>query len=378
MNDGIKWGVPALAIAALGTAGIALGLTAYAHVTSERAVAQASVAAEAVDEEIGDLKAASTLANGQASAATDLAEAIVDGYGDRALADALLADATTAATLVDEAEGVAVPPPVTTDGGVLPPLWVSFGEIMALQGRLAELDEIGADASQQAAALADAEQQLAEGRSALYADAAADAQAVLDASPFATYETRIRAMHAIAQEGDDWYVEQDDSVEGYGALVTASADVQASQASEAARRAAPEYATRGPIEEFARSIAHGVQLDFAWDHVVNGLSSDEWYSGTAQYWYGDGGWGKINLSYSIDWNYTDDINAKAVVVHEVGHVQVVRDECAPIFEGPVFNSDDEVWATAWAIASGYDVPGSGIEAYGRPSDEQIAAAAGCI
>jgi hypothetical protein len=378
VNDGIKWGLPALAIAALGTAGIALGLTAYAHATSEAAAARAVAAADAVDEAVGDLRAASTLANGQSRAATDLAEALVDGYGDPALADALLADAASASTLVDDAAGVEVPAPIATDDGALPPVWVSFGEIMALQARLAELDAIGSDASQQADALADAEQQLAEGRSAFYADAAADAQAVLDASPFATYESRIRAMHAIAQEGDEWYVEQDDSVEGYDALVTASADVQASQASEAARRAAPEYATRGPIEEFARSIAHGVQLDFTWDHVVNGLSSDEWYSGTAQYWYGDGGWGKINLSYSIDWNYADDVNAKAVVVHEVGHVQVVRDECAPIFEGPVFNRQDEVWATAWAIASGYDVPGSGIEAYGRPSDEQIAAAAGCI
>lgn len=185
-------------------------------------------------------------------------------------------------------------------------------------------------------------------------------------------------MHAIAQDGDSWYVEQDDSAEGYQQLAAAVAAVQASQTAEAARRAAPEYASRGPIEEFARSIAHGVHLDFAWDHVVNGLSSEEWYSGTAQYWYADGGWAKINLSYSIDWSYADDVNAKAVVVHEVGHTQVVRPECTPIFESEVFGGDDEMWATAWAIAAGYDVPGSGIEAYGRPSDQQIAEAGRCV
>lgn len=378
MNDGIKWGIPALAIAALGTAGLALGLTAVAHATSERLAAQSSAAEASVDDVVGDLKAAATLANGQSLAASELAGGLVEGFGDPALAEALLADAASAEALRDEAAAVEAPASVATDGSPLPPIWVSLGELTALQGHLAELAAVGEDASQQATALADAEQQLADGRTELYADAAADAQGVLDASPFATYESRITAMHAIAQEGDDWYVAEDDSAEGYDVLVAAVADVQASQASEAARRAAPEYATRGPVEDFARSIAHGVQLDFTWDHVVNGLSSDEWYSGTAQYWYGDGGWGKINLSYSVDWNYADDVNAKALVVHEVGHTQVVREECAPIFEGPVFNRQDEVWATAWAIASGYDVPGSGIEAYGRPSDEQIAAAAGCI
>lgn len=377
MNDGIKWGLPVMAVAALGTVGIALGTTALAHASSERIAAQSVVAEAKVDEAVGELEGAATLADGQALEATQLAEGLVEGYGDAELGAALLADAAATDELVAAAQQVETPVPVPTDAGVLPPIWVSTGEVLALQAHLTELDEVGRDASAQLGALADAEQRLAEARTELYADAAADAQAQLDASPFATYESRITAMHAIAQEGEDWFAETD-SAEGYDVLVTAVADVQASQAAEAARRAEPEYATRGPIEEFARSIAHGVQLDFTWDHVVNGLSSDEWYSGTAQYWYGDGGWGKINLSYSIDWNYADDVNAKAVVVHEVGHVQVVREECAPIFEGPAFNSDDEVWATAWAIASGYDVPGSGIEAYGRPSDEQIAAAAGCI
>lgn len=378
MNDGIKWGLPVMAVAALGTIGIAFGTTALAHASSERVAAQSAVVETKVDEVVGELEGAATLADGQALEATQLAEGLVEGYGDPELGAALLADAAATGELVAAADLVELPAPVGTDDSALPPIWVSVGEVLATQERLAELDAIGSDAAEQASALVDAEQRLAEARTELYADAAADAQAQLDASPDATYESRITAMHAIAQEGDDWYVGEVDSAEGYDVLVSAVAEVQASQAAEAARRAAPEYATRGPIEEFARSIAHGVQLDFAWDHVVNGLSSDEWYSGTAQYWYGDGGWGKINLSYSIDWRFNDDINAKAVVVHEVGHVQVVREECAPIFEGPAFNSDDEVWATAWAIASGYDVPGSGIEAYGRPSDEQIAAASGCI
>jgi hypothetical protein len=92
----------------------------------------------------------------------------------------------------------------------------------------------------------------------------------------------------------------------------------------------------------------------------------------------DGGWATIELSHSIGWYFSDDINAKAVVVHEVGHAQVVRPECKPLFTGPVFASDDEMWATAWAIAKGYDTSGAGIGAYGRPSDAQIAEAGKCI
>ena len=49
----------------------------------------------------------------------------------------------------------------------------------------------------------------------------------------------------------------------------------------------------------------------------------------------------------------------------------------PIFEAAPFGGDHEMWATAWAIGMGYDLPGAGIEAYGRPSDAQIAAAGQC-
>jgi hypothetical protein len=134
---------------------------------------------------------------------------------------------------------------------------------------------------------------------------------------------------------------------------------------------------RAEIEAFARSISGGVTLDFAWAYEVNGLPSDEWYSGTAQFWPTDGTWGLINLTHSISDNWYDDPNAKAVVVHEVGHTQVVRPNCEPLFTGPEFAGDHEQWATAWAIGMGYDLPGSGIEAYGRPTDGQIEVAAHC-
>lgn len=377
MNDGIKWGLPVLGAAALGTLGLVLGTTALADAVSAQAVVAGAAAESRAEAALGDLHGATTLAEGQVLEGEALAGALVDGLGDPALAEALTADVASARELIDAA-GLELPEQPAYDRGPLTPIWTSLAETVATQERTGRLVELQREAESGLGGLEDAEAQLAEARAALYADAAADAQAVLDASPVATYESRVPAMHAIAQDGDSWYVEQDDSAEGYQQLAAAVAAVQASQTAEAARRAAPEYASRGPIEEFARSIAHGVHLDFAWDHVVNGLSSEEWYSGTAQYWYADGGWAKINLSYSIDWSYADDVNAKAVVVHEVGHTQVVRPECTPIFESEVFGGDDEMWATAWAIAAGYDVPGSGIEAYGRPSDQQIAEAGRCV
>ena len=71
------------------------------------------------------------------------------------------------------------------------------------------------------------------------------------------------------------------------------------------------------------------------------------------------------------------MNAKAVVVHEVGHTQVLRQACYDIFAAAPFDGDHETWATAWAIGMGYDLPGSGIEMYGRPSDAQIEASKAC-
>ena len=134
---------------------------------------------------------------------------------------------------------------------------------------------------------------------------------------------------------------------------------------------------RAQIEEYARSIAHGVTLDVEWHAEVSGLG-EGWYSGTTVYHPDDGGWATIDLNFPLQDGWSrGDVDARALVAHEVGHAQVVRPECAPLFASPTFNHDDEMWATAWAISLGFDTAGSGIEAYGRPSDEQIAVAGQC-
>lgn len=373
-----SWWVPVLAvgIAVAGATGTYLGAGYVAHTLRNDHIVTVAGIEERVVDARGDLNAAITRAGAAGSAGSAFEEVVVDGLGSGELADEL----STAAEDATRLAATDVPPlaaPIAYDESAARPAWISVIEVLDTRergrGLLVDLESITADAARidEAAATAD------DARVAFSESAAASAADLLEASAVATYESRIAVQHGIDQAGTGWS-EAPDSAGAYRALAKAVDGVRASAKAETARRAEAAYAERGPIEAFARSIAHGVTLDFRWAHVVGGHSSDEWYSGTALYRSTDGGWATIELSHSIGWRYADDINAKAVVVHEVGHAQVVRAECRPLFTGPVFGGDDETWATAWAIASGYDVPGSGIEAYGRPTDAQIAEAAKCI
>ncbi|SFR82689.1 hypothetical protein SAMN05428970_2652 [Agromyces sp. CF514] len=373
------WWVPVLAvsIAVLGATGTYFGAGYVAHTLRNDHIAKVIEIEQRADDAVGDLKASITRADSAGDQGAAVMEAAVDGLGTDELAGILESAATTATELA-ATEVAPLPEPIAYDESDVRPAWVSIIEVLETRARaqalLDDLDDMTTSTLEidGAAATADA------ARVAFYASAAENAAALLDVNRIASYETRIAVQHGIDQAGDDWF-ESRDSSGAYRQLAKAVDAMRASAGAEAARRAEADYAARGPIEDFARSIAHGVNLDFVWANVVAGKSSDEgWYAGTAMYRYGDGGWATIELSHSIGWHFTDDIDAKAVVVHEVGHAQVVRPECEPLYTGPVFNGDDEMWATAWAIASGYDVEGSGIQAYGRPSDAQIAEAGKCI
>jgi hypothetical protein len=191
----------------------------------------------------------------------------------------------------------------------------------------------------------------------------------------ATKQSQVALTRLIEQAGDR---SQSASHDGafLSSFVAAENALAASQAAEAAELADPALAVRREIEEYARSLSNGITLDFVWSPEVNGLG-EGWYSGTAQTWDSDGGWAIINLNYDVERYWGDDENARALVAHEVGHTQVYRENCWPLFSGPAFGQDQEMWATAWSISQGFDMAGSGIEAYGRPSDEQIAVAGEC-
>ncbi|MDQ2660477.1 MAG: hypothetical protein M3Y52_01230 [Actinomycetota bacterium] len=254
------------------------------------------------------------------------------------------------------------------------PAWERYADL----GRLVELIPSRIEAAERFDAAADrvanGTRAISEASQALLANTEELAVAALEASPSATYRFRHAAERALDGIRHSPDISSGDA-DRFTALATAIADVRASHAAEEEHRAAQPV--RAEIEGFARSVASGVQLEFAWAYEVAGLPSDGWYAGTAEF-KGDGvGWGLITLSESIEWEWSADENTKAVVVHEVGHTQVLREACHEIFAAEPFSGDHEMWATAWAIGMGYDLPGAGVEAYGRPSDAQIAAAAQC-
>ncbi|WP_448003773.1 hypothetical protein [Agromyces bauzanensis] len=254
------------------------------------------------------------------------------------------------------------------------PAWERYADLWRLVELVPSRDAAAERFEEAADRVAGGTKAIAEASDALLSGTEELATAALDASPSSTYRFRHAAEAALDGLRHSPTTSSGDA-DRFTALAAAIADVRASHAAEEERR--NTYPVRAEIEAFARSIAAGVELEFAWAYEVAGLPSDGWYSGTAEFKPDGVGWGLISLTESIEWEWDADENAKAVVVHEVGHTQVLRDECYAIFEAEPFSGDHETWATAWAIGMGYDLPGAGIEAYGRPSDAQIAAASGC-
>lgn len=259
------------------------------------------------------------------------------------------------------------------------PAWGRYATVLRLAASAPDRHDSTARLKAAGDAMLDARRDVESAIDAVFVDAAAAADAQLSALTSATHRTRLEVDRVVAV----WELGGvPQGAAEYRALVDVLATLRTSHDEGEARKLDPSQATRLEIEAFARSISFGIPLDFGWAYEVAGLTSDRWIAGTAQFWPGeywsedDPGWGHITLSESVEETWRDR-DAEALVVHEVGHVQVLREACAAIFESPVFSSDHEVWATAWAIGMGYDTPGAGIEAYGRPSVEQIEASKGC-
>ncbi|MCW4385691.1 hypothetical protein OH146_07875 [Salinibacterium sp. SYSU T00001] len=156
--------------------------------------------------------------------------------------------------------------------------------------------------------------------------------------------------------------------------VAAAQALAASHAAEEAEKAGPLYGQRKEVEAFARSIAGGVMLDFDWAPVVNGYGQGGSFGGTATWNTAHGGYSTITLSDSVAALWQSHPAVASLVAHEVGHS--ITGKCMRLFiDG--FDSQAEVFATAWAIGLGYDDEGSGESLYGRPSDALIALSRQC-
>ncbi|MGV8896988.1 MAG: hypothetical protein ACOH10_07605 [Rhodoglobus sp.] len=151
--------------------------------------------------------------------------------------------------------------------------------------------------------------------------------------------------------------------------VTAAQQLQASHASEEAQKAGPLYAQRVAVEAFARSIAGGVLLDFDWAPVVNGYGDGYGYGGYSTWNTAAPGYSTVSLSNSVAELWGVNPAVASLVAHEIGHS--ITSKCYDLFSTS-FDSQDEIWATAWAIGMGYSEDGSGESIYSRPTNAQIA------
>ncbi len=371
----------AILFASVGCSSLVLGYLAHDAFSTwmyARAYEQFTAADVAADDASADFAALLDRADRTTGQSESLETAADPAYVDAAAIAAMSDAADALVSTIEEARSahLDVEPTYAAPADLDTPAWERYADVARLIGsrdsRLDEIGELDDDGRDVSAARRTAEST----QDGLFEALATFAEHELASHPAASHRARIALRHAIDREGSSW-VHMDGSAAAFSATVIAIDELRSSHAAEEARRLEPEYPVRAEIEAFARSISAGVALDVVWAYEVNGLSSDGWYSGTAEFWPSDGGWGSINLTHSISDNWYDDPNAKAVVVHEVGHTQVVRPQCEPLFSGPEFAGDHEMWATAWAIGMGYDIPGSGIEAYGRPSDTQIAVASQC-
>ncbi|UFS60158.1 flagellar basal body-associated FliL family protein [Subtercola endophyticus] len=260
--------------------------------------------------------------------------------------------------------------------------WQLTSDAEHLESQAAAAERAAADLRTAAAQTADAGRTLASAEAAYFAALAAHANATITDSPLSN-----RSIQAPLTELIDEAQNPSMSASRDGTFLTSMVDAEArvrdSQATNQAHLNDPAWSVRNEIESYARSLSDGVALEFVWAPEVAGYGED-WLSGTTQTWDTNGSNGPgsveytyaiISLNYSVEEAWNDGPDARALVTHEVGHSQMYR--CWPQYSGPSFSRNDETWATAWSISYGFDVPGSGIEAYGRPTDDQISVAGQC-
>lgn len=262
------------------------------------------------------------------------------------------------------------------------------GGVDELKRDAVKLRDVAKDFTKDEAALADKTQELTDVQSALDAAAAlawkgapTTAAETVKKYPSATADLKTAFTEAATSlssaaptftpDAESLYMDYanayTDMVDSHNAVVA-----QQQQASDLA-------ATKTAIENWARSFAPGISIEFTWADVVNdrGSFNDNIGGYTNWQWYSDGsGWAKIQLSNSVAewWGTAREANAQAMIVHEVGHAITVR--CHDMYDQSNQQSV-EAWATAFALSRGYTQDGNGVSLYGMPPQSLIDTAKQC-
>lgn len=335
--------------------------------TAIAAASRAEQAAESLARAVEDA-ARSVETAGAIGEATTTADDLVDGSAR----DGLAATTGAAAGVVDGATQTLEDSPSTPD--TRKPLWT--WELLTASSRLshdsAELERYIETLGTASTELGASTDDLQDAALALYASVPAKAAALettnISARAVVLLDLREAARTAAAQTmlGSGAKI-------AFTAYATAAASLKTSQQAELAEKTGPLLATRLEIEEYARSIAGGVVLDFDWAPIVNGLGGSAGMAGTATWNAIRGGFSTITLSNSVAQNWPS-ADAKALVTHEVGHA--ITSKCSDLFDSSDRDAN-EAWATAWAISMGHTALGNGVQAYGYPPASLIETAATC-
>ncbi|MGM1016556.1 MAG: hypothetical protein ACQEW8_03355 [Actinomycetota bacterium] len=251
--------------------------------------------------------------------------------------------------------------------------WELFGETTALTEDTSEIDSrvlAYEDSASELSALAGGMEDA--GVDVLVASA--DAAAAVEADHVSAKNERILTLRAAAEDvaaASDTL--DDSSSSAFSALDSAAADVVASHESALAEKAGPLLRTRLAIEDYARSLAPDVLMDFEWARIVNGAGENGSMGGYATWWYDRGGYSTIRFSDSVAEQWPS-AHSKALIAHEVGHAISVK--CQGMYDTSTQESI-EAWATAWAISMGHTDDANGVWAYGTPPQSLIEKAADC-
>lgn len=323
-----------------------------------------------------------------ADAGAALREASDESLDEATVADSIVSTATddlvdptarlTLADAVGEAKGVVAAADEALSAPVGEaedkPFWT--WEILGLTP---EIDRRADQAAEIAAAMDEMDTELATIDETLV-DAATDLFATVPAAAAALEAANISAQAVLVldfRDAAEAAAGQDRLGSGAASAFTTLAEtartLKASQATELAEKQGPLLATRLEIEEYARSIAGGVVLDFDWQQTVAGTGGSQGIGGTATWNTIRGGFSTITLSHSVA-EWWPNADSRALVAHEVGHS--ITSKCWEKFDHESQAANEE-WATAWAISMGHTAQGNGVQAYGYPSQAMIDIAATC-
>ncbi|MCM6763996.1 hypothetical protein NB037_16395, partial [Rathayibacter sp. ZW T2_19] len=312
---------------------------------------------------------------------TEAIRPVLDEAGDTSV-DPSARDAYEAAidALVDAADDV----PVAARAAVVVPAAPDgaderFAAADDLDARVAELAEEAEEQEEQRDRIRPLLSATSDAATAFSESTAATAEALIASSTAATHESRWLVEKALYGYGSD-PIPLDFS--DPGALRAYLAQVEALQASQEeglVERAAADWPRKQQVLDFADSIGGGVPIDISWEESieVDGVAYGDRDSGAglATWSLQEGAPSRIQLTESIQ-RYWDAGWTVGLVAHEVGHAITSKQSCYDLYRAAPFDGDDEKWATAWALSLGY-TEGSGVEPYGYPGDDAIAAAAGC-